>query len=229
VPTIFTVRGTVTDGTSGGALPNIQITITDGQNVGKFGRTDNAGTYLIGGVVAGTMTLSASASGYQTSTKSATVSTDTVLDWVLARVIPTTTTSSSTTSTSSVTTTTVQSTIPTTTVPPTTTPTTVPGAPPPPIQVSPSNGAVFNIFPRTTTLTWTSVTGAARYGLEYEYCQPPACVEGSTAAYPPQTLSTTTFTFNFVGAQPGRWRVWSIGPTGVAGPKSGWWIFYYTI
>jgi hypothetical protein len=42
-------------------------------------------------------------------------------------------------------------------------------------------------------------------------------------------LSGTSWTFDFVGAQPGRWRVWAISSTGSPGPKSGWWTFTYTI
>jgi carboxypeptidase family protein len=98
--TTFTVSGTVTDGTSGGILPNIVIRITDGVNSGKTANTGSAGTYSIPGVVPGTMTLSASATGYVTATKSVSVSADTRVDWVLARVVTTTTTSISTTTTS---------------------------------------------------------------------------------------------------------------------------------
>ena len=97
--TTFTVSGTVTDGTSGGVLPNIVIRITDGVNSGKSANTGSAGTYSIPGVVPGTMTFSASATGYVTATKSVSVSADARVDWVLARVITTTTTSTSTIST----------------------------------------------------------------------------------------------------------------------------------
>lgn len=104
--TTFTLSGTVTDGTSGGILPNIVIRITDGVNSGKTANTGGAGTYSIPGVVPGTMTLSASATGYVTATKSASVSADTRVDWILARVATTTTTSTSTTTTTSISTTT---------------------------------------------------------------------------------------------------------------------------
>ena len=93
----FTVSGTVTDATSGGNLPNIAVRITDGPNSGKSATTGGAGTYAIPAVTAGTMTLSASATGYVTQTKSVVVASDTRVDWVLVRVATTTTTSSSTT------------------------------------------------------------------------------------------------------------------------------------
>lgn len=104
----------------------------------------------------------------------------------------------------------------------------MPTFPDTPRQLSPATGTVFNIFPRTTTLTWSAVNGATGYGLDIEFCQPPACVDGTTRPYSPLTLNATTYTFNFIGAQPGRWRVWSLGPAAAVGPKSDWWIFYYT-
>jgi hypothetical protein len=90
----FTVSGTVTDGTSGGILPNIVVSITDGANSGKSATTGSAGTYAIRLVTPGTMTLSASAIGYVTATKSVVVSADTRVDWVLTRVPSSTTTTS---------------------------------------------------------------------------------------------------------------------------------------
>jgi len=94
----FTVSGTVTDGTSGGVLPGIAVRITDGVNSGKSATTGSAGTYAIPSVTAGTMTLSASAMGYITTTKSVVVAADTRVDWVLPRVPTTSTTSTTTTS-----------------------------------------------------------------------------------------------------------------------------------
>lgn len=94
----FTVSGTVTDGTSGGVLPNIAVRITDGVNSGKSATTGGAGTYAIPSVTPGTMTLSASATGYVTQTKSVVVSADTRVDWVLVRVATTTTTVTTTSS-----------------------------------------------------------------------------------------------------------------------------------
>ena len=41
-------------------------------------------------------------------------------------------------------------------------------------------------------------------------------------------LSEATYTFNFVGAQPGCWRVWAVDEQGHEGPKSPWWEFVYT-
>jgi len=98
----FTVSGTVTDGTSGGVLPNIVIRITDGVNADKTATTGTAGTYAIPVVTPGTMTLSAAATGYVTQAKGVVVSADTRVDWVMARV-PSTTTTVTTTSSSTTT------------------------------------------------------------------------------------------------------------------------------
>jgi hypothetical protein len=40
--------------------------------------------------------------------------------------------------------------------------------------------------------------------------------------------SSTEYFFNWVGAQPGRWRVWAIDASGREGPRTGWWVFVYT-
>jgi hypothetical protein len=45
---LFTLSGVVTDGTSGGVLPNIRIDVSDGENAGKSTLSDGAGTYAIG-------------------------------------------------------------------------------------------------------------------------------------------------------------------------------------
>ena len=64
----YTLSGTSTDGTSGGVLPNINVTLQDGGTAGKSTKTDGAGTYSIGGLVAGTFSVVASATSYETPT-----------------------------------------------------------------------------------------------------------------------------------------------------------------
>jgi hypothetical protein len=85
---MYTVSGHVTDGTSGGVLPNISIQTIDSDNTVRSTRTDGAGDYAIAGVLAGPVMLSASAVSYQTQTMSVTVSSDTRIDIVLARTPP---------------------------------------------------------------------------------------------------------------------------------------------
>jgi eukaryotic-like serine/threonine-protein kinase len=97
-----------------------------------------------------------------------------------------------------------------------------------PAQLAPPDGAVFDHYPRDMTVSWAPVAGAASYWVEVEYCQPPRCVDGVTAPWYRENLTATSFSFSFVGGQPGRWRVWAVGPTSLESPKSTWWQFYFT-
>ncbi len=93
-----------------------------------------------------------------------------------------------------------------------------------PVQVSPLDGTVFSHYPRETTLVWEPVTGADSYTVEVEF-------QSGTTWHTwrlTSDITATTYMFNFVGAQPGRWRVWAVAD-GEEGPKSGWWEFRYTI
>jgi len=82
--------------------------------------------------------------------------------------------------------------------------------------ISPPNRSVFNHYPRTTTLEWEKVTapGPITYLIEREYswCEDmPEFGEwedaGCFGQYPRVETTQSEFTFDFVGAQPGRWRV----------------------
>lgn len=97
-----------------------------------------------------------------------------------------------------------------------------------PIQNSPADGTVFSTYPRMTTLQWSSVTGAASYTVEHSYCSSAGCNDWAVDYGPVTGLTTNSYTYEFVGAQPGRWRVWAVDANGNAGPKSGWWGFSYT-
>jgi len=101
-----------------------------------------------------------------------------------------------------------------------------------PAQISPPHGSVFNHYPRTTTLRWSPVNGAASYTVEvdcYSCCQANKwCADVGQAWKVVPNVTATSYTFDFVGAQPGRWRVWAVGSGGAQGPKSGWWEFRYT-
>ena len=95
-----------------------------------------------------------------------------------------------------------------------------------PIPLLPLNGWVFNNYPRTTTLVWLPVIGASSYTVEIEYWD-----QGTSEWHVYQTIQNiqgTTYTFNFIGAQSGSWRVWSVNNLGQNGPSSNWWQFRYT-
>ena len=70
---------------------------------------------------------------------------------------------------------------------------------------------VFSIFPRVTTLAWAPVAGAASYTIATEFgngCSGFAnCSLWTNNGVGTTTSSALTFTFGFVGAQPGRWNV----------------------
>ena len=99
-----------------------------------------------------------------------------------------------------------------------------------PRQIAPAEGAVLDHFPRTITLQWEAVPFAASYSIDLEVCQNPTCREGQTNPWNPpiRRLTARSHTFNFVGAQPGRWRVWAANGSGGEGPKSGWREFRFT-
>ena len=92
-----------------------------------------------------------------------------------------------------------------------------------PAPLAPTDGAVFGHYPRSTTLTWGAVPGASAYVVEVEYDG------GGWTSYKLETLTGTSFTFNFVGMQPGRWRVWALDEDGAGGDKSPWRVFEYTV
>jgi len=99
---------------------------------------------------------------------------------------------------------------------------------PAPKLISPPDDSVFDIFPRRTTLAWEPSDGAVSYIVEWDYSYkgvwhseehntPGATFRSSGAA----------FTFDFVGAQPGRWRIWPLNAAGERGQSSEWRTFRY--
>jgi hypothetical protein len=88
---------------------------------------------------------------------------------------------------------------------------------PAPTLLSPPDGAVFDNLPRMVTLVWSPVPGAASYGIEWSFLSPDN--HGNWAGSLP-TTTETHFTFEFFGANPGRWRVQAISKDGTKGPYS---------
>ncbi len=98
---------------------------------------------------------------------------------------------------------------------------------PTPKQLSPTSGTTFSNYLRTTTLKWSSVSGAASYSLEVEYGD--SNYKWWASAISKTGLKTTSYKFDVVGAQPGRWRVWAVDANGYKSAKSPWWYFRYKI
>ena len=105
-----------------------------------------------------------------------------------------------------------------------------------PVQLSPADNVKLDYFPRLTKLEWTPVEGAASYSVEVDYCRgrreySHECVDPQPFKLddsPPMTgIAETSYEFNFLGAQPGRWRVWAVDKDGREGFKSPWRTFFY--
>lgn len=101
-----------------------------------------------------------------------------------------------------------------------------------PTLLSPAGGKKFSHYPRKTTLKWKPVSGAISYTVEmdcYNCCKSGKwCRDVGKKWKIEKGLTTTSYTFNFVGAQPGRWRVWAVDKFGKSGYASKWREFSYT-
>jgi hypothetical protein len=103
--------------------------------------------------------------------------------------------------------------------------------------MSPIDGEEFGHYPRTTRLEWAPVPGAVSYTVELEVCQRGG-VDGKECrdprllqmrGNPPLSgIEGASYEFLFIGAQPGRWRVWAVDEKGQLGMKSTWSKFIYT-
>ena len=101
-----------------------------------------------------------------------------------------------------------------------------------PVQISPPDGAVFNNFPRTTVLRWSAVDRADGYGVEIDCFRRRVsnrrCPEVAGGTRITDNLADPNYTFDWIGAQPGRWHVWAVDASGRKDAVSGWWTFTYT-
>jgi hypothetical protein len=104
---------------------------------------------------------------------------------------------------------------------------------PPPIpgQLSPQDDSAFDYYPRELTLRWFPVDdpSGVTYGVEVEVFYPASPGPGGEWGYRygDTGLDSTSFSLNFVGAQPGRWRVWAIDGAGNPSAKTEWWYFEF--
>jgi hypothetical protein len=95
------------------------------------------------------------------------------------------------------------------------------------------NSFSFDHFPRLTTLVWRPITGAVSYDVSVEFGNGPSNTTCGTPAactvWLPQLTANTTnlqFVFQFVGAQPGRWRVVAKNASGspISDPTE--WVYF---
>ena len=92
------------------------------------------------------------------------------------------------------------------------------------------DGSEFEIYPRVTSLKWKAVDGAVGYLVEIMACSssnPANCFSHPMIEQTTRETTETEYTFNFIGAQPGKWRVMAVDSTGKPGMPSGWWAFSY--
>ena len=97
-----------------------------------------------------------------------------------------------------------------------------------PKLLSPAEGTVFSHYPRETTVVWSPVPGATAYLVQWDYRDDRGWSGDRSGAFAELRVTDPVGVFHFVGAQPGRWRVWAVDAAGNAGPKSDWREFRYT-
>jgi len=91
-----------------------------------------------------------------------------------------------------------------------------------PELVAPIAGAKINMFPRKTVFEWKHVEGAGKYEIVVEYN------DGKWHLQKSASTNVTSYTLDFIGKQPGRWRVRAFSKaTGKPGLFSEWREFEY--
>jgi thiol-disulfide isomerase/thioredoxin/outer membrane lipoprotein-sorting protein len=99
---------------------------------------------------------------------------------------------------------------------------------PAPKLVSPEDLSHFDHFPRTTVLVWKAVPGAIGYRVETDFQYSGKWASEDRGKSYAVEVTAPTYTFDFVGAQPGRWRVWAFDAKGREGARSEWREFVYS-
>jgi hypothetical protein len=97
-----------------------------------------------------------------------------------------------------------------------------------PVLLSPSDGAHFTNYPRTTQLQWQPVDGANQYRVNVEFRNGGREEDNPWSNLFTKLVNSTSLSFDFVGDQPGRWRVTALNRALTASsPVSNWRTFDY--
>lgn len=98
--------------------------------------------------------------------------------------------------------------------------------------LSPSNNSTFNHYPRILKLRWKPVSNAIAYNVEIDCLNCCGagiwCVDADRKFKFIEGLNGNFYQFNFVGAQPGRWRVQAVDANGKWGKQCPWVHFRFT-
>lgn len=105
-----------------------------------------------------------------------------------------------------------------------------------PRLLSPADAAVMNYYPRHLTMEWESVPSADTYTVEIQFQGGSTWNDlteflsnnGYVGYVEPVKLTDTKYSLNWVGINPGRWRVWAVDAKEKAGRKSEWRQFRFT-
>jgi len=93
----------------------------------------------------------------------------------------------------------------------------------------PPDGSEMTAFPRALKLTWSEVTGSRSYHLQIQIQD---LVDSTWHPHPfglgDRVVGTLSFGLEFVGSQPGRWRVAAISEEGEEGEFSAWSYFTFS-
>jgi hypothetical protein len=98
-----------------------------------------------------------------------------------------------------------------------------------PRLISPEDGAIFSTFPRQITVRWQPSADAASYIVEWDYSYNGVWhIDDKKMPDFGLPVRGTEYSFDFVGAQPGRRRIFPVNAKGERGLPSEWRTFRFT-
>ncbi|MEO0973980.1 MAG: DNA/RNA non-specific endonuclease, partial [Pseudomonadota bacterium] len=91
-----------------------------------------------------------------------------------------------------------------------------------PMLLAPPDQAIFSHVPRTLQFRWAAVPGATAYYVQIQGQDPQTRTWFDHPGQSIVSTQNTTIGFEFVGSQPGRWRVGTLAADGARGTPSAW-------